>query len=139
MAYQYEYPRPAVSVDNVVFQEINKSLHLLLIQRKNEPFQHQWALPGGFLDMHETLEEAAARELKEETGLEAVSLEQLGAYSTVDRDPRTRVISVAFKIHVAAGDKPAAADDALDAQWFPVDQLPPLAFDHQQIVSDALV
>ena len=103
MPFEYEYPRPAVSVDIVAIREKEGRRELLLIQRKNEPYMNCWALPGGFLDMGETLEQAAERELKEETGLEINSLRQLGAFSKVDRDPRTRVISVAYFAELTSG------------------------------------
>lgn len=138
MPFTYEYPRPALSVDVVVLRSTNERRELLLIQRKNEPFAQSWALPGGFLDMDETLETAAARELKEETCLDVVSLKQLKTYSQVDRDPRGRVISVAFLAELAPEQNPVAADDAQDVKWFDVKDLPELAFDHAQIVADAL-
>ena len=111
---------------------------MLLIQRKNEPHKNSWALPGGFLDMGETLEQAAARELKEETGLKLKSLRQLGVFSKVDRDPRTRVISVAFYAELVAGQTAIAADDAQDVGWFDLNKLPKLAFDHDEMIKLAL-
>lgn len=138
MTFTYEYPRPAVSVDLVVIRELDQQRQLLLIQRKYEPFADSWALPGGFLDPGETLEQAAARELLEETRLRATQLKQLKAYSAVDRDPRTRVISVAFLAQVPSDQTPSAEDDAQDVGWFDLKNLPPLAFDHQQIVTDGI-
>lgn len=138
MPYTYEYPRPSLSVDLVVFRRINSDWEILLIQRKHDPFAGCWALPGGFLDRDETLETAAARELKEETCLDAKSLRQLKTYSTVDRDPRGRVISVAFLAELETGQEPRAADDAQDVAWFPLDRLPTLAFDHAEIVRDGI-
>ena len=126
MAFEYEYPRPAVSVDIVAIRENEGRRELLLIQRKNEPYMNCWALPGGFLDMGETLEQAAERELKEETGLEIKSLRQLGAFSKVDRDPRTRVISVAYFAELTSGQTAIAADDAQDVGWFDLEKLPEL-------------
>ncbi len=136
--YTYEYPRPAVSVDVVVMDSSQGTLRLLLIERLKDPFAGRWALPGGFLEMDETLETAARRELLEETELEISELLQLGAYSAVNRDPRGRVISVAFLAIVTEAREVKAGDDARSAQWHFIDQLPPLAFDHDQIVEQAL-
>lgn len=138
MKYQYEYPRPAVAVDLVVFQTEGNNRKVLLILRKNEPFADQWALPGGFLDEGETLEQAAERELMEETGVSCDCLKQLGAWSNVDRDPRTRVISVSFLAEIAANQNPVAADDAKDARWFEINDLPKLAFDHDEMIDRAI-
>jgi len=139
MPYTYKYPRPAVTVDILIFKRIKQDLQLLLIQRNHEPFEGFWALPGGFMDMGETLEQAAERELKEETGLQNISLEQLKAYSALDRDPRHRTVSVAFVGFLSEGQLIEAGDDARKAQWFSVRSLPETAFDHRQIISDALV
>jgi len=135
MPFTYEYPRPAVSADVVVISQDSNSI--LLIQRKRDPFAGSWALPGGFMDMDETASQAAIRELQEETGLVVGQVSQIGAYSDVARDPRGRVVTVAFFASVKTASKLAASDDAADAQWFPLDQLPALAFDHQQIIADA--
>jgi len=139
MAYTYKYPRPAVTVDILVFRKHEKKRELLLIRRKHDPFAGKWALPGGFMDMDETLEEAAARELKEETGLEGLPLEQLKAYSALHRDPRHRTVSVAFTGVMTGNRPPKAGDDAREAAWFPVDSLPDLAFDHDRIIADGLL
>lgn len=136
--YTYEYPRPAVSVDVVVIDPSQGTLRLLLIERLKDPFAGRWALPGGFLEMDETLETAARRELFEETKLEISELIQLGAYSAVNRDPRGRVISVAFLAVVPEAREVKAGDDARAARWHLIDQLPPLAFDHDQIVEQGL-
>ena len=138
MPFEYEYPRPAVSVDIVAIREKEGRRELLLIQRKNEPYMNCWALPGGFLDMGETLEQAAERELKEETGLEINSLRQLGAFSKVDRDPRARVISVAYFAELTSGQTAIAADDAQDVGWFDLEKLPELGFDHDEMIKLAL-
>lgn len=139
MAFQYKYPRPAVSVDICTFRIRDSKTELLLIIRKNDPFGGCWALPGGFVDENETLEQAAGRELREETGLVAEDVRQVKAYSDPGRDPRTRVISFAFAAHVAADAIAKAADDAQDVRWFPLNKpLPPLAFDHEQIIADAI-
>ena len=138
MKYQYEYPRPAVAVDLVIFKTAGNLRQVLLILRKNEPFADQWALPGGFLDEGETLEQAAERELMEETGVKCDGLKQLAAWSTVNRDPRTRVISVSFLAEIADDQNPVAADDAKDARWFEINELPELAFDHDQMIKQAI-
>ncbi len=132
--FEYEYPRPAASVDIVVSRMIDGKEHILLVQRKHAPYQGSWALPGGFLDMDETLEQAALRELKEETCLDALSVCQIGTFSAVDRDPRSRVISTAFEATVDATQTPVAADDAADWQWKSLDCEIELAFDHENII-----
>lgn len=135
--YTYDYPRPAVTTDCVVFALDGQDLKVLLIERGNPPFKGCWAFPGGFLNMDETAEQGALRELKEETGLELQSIKQIGAFTDVDRDPRGRVITIAFysltKISFVEG-----SDDAAKAQWFAIDTLPPLAFDHAHILNEAL-
>jgi 8-oxo-dGTP diphosphatase len=139
MAYSYIYPRPALTVDCVVFGFDEGALKVLLVERGLAPFEGQWALPGGFVRLEETLDAAARRELKEETGLENVFLEQLYTFGELDRDPRERVVSVAYYALVKLADMDAkAATDASDARWFPVAKLPGLAFDHEKIVSVAL-
>ena len=136
--YQYEYPRPAVTVDCVVFGFSGAGLELLLIERALEPFRGKWALPGGFVDMDETLEAAARRELAEEAGLTSVYLEQLETFGDPGRDPRTRVISVAWYALVRRDEHhPHPDTDAARAEWHPADALPPLAFDHDRIVAAA--
>lgn len=137
--YTYEYPRPSVTVDIVVFgYDGGRQLKLLLIERGGEPFRGHWALPGGFVDMDEDLETAALRELEEETGVRDLFVEQLYTYGAVDRDPRGRVISVAHYALVNLQDHPAvAASDATRAEWFPLDDLPELAFDHARIIDMA--
>ncbi len=134
MSYTYKYPRPAVTVDMAVFRETGDTTELLLIQRKHDPYAGRWALPGGFVDMDETVEEAAARELYEETNLKGVPLEQFHVFSKVDRDPRGRTISVIFTGILTGEQEVRAKDDAQEARWFPLDKLPPLAFDHDEIV-----
>ena len=138
MAYTYKYPRPAVTADCVVMTKEERP-QVLLIQRGFDPFKGCWAFPGGFMNMDETTEQSAIRELEEETGLVVTELHQIGAYSKVDRDPRGRTITVAYLVLV---DHPIAAtgqDDAAKAQWFPIDALPPLAFDHENIMQDAMM
>lgn len=137
--YTYNYPRPAVTADCVIVGEDGQgSRRLLLVRRGNEPFKGCWALPGGFMEMEETLEECARRELKEETGLETTArFEELKSFSTVDRDPRGRTITVAF-LAVVAMSEVKGSDDAAEARWFALDELPELAFDHEEIVQTAL-
>lgn len=137
--YTYEYPRPSVTVDVVVFGYAGKgSLRVLLIQRGGEPYAGQWALPGGFVEMDEDLETSALRELEEETGVKDLFVEQLFTYGKPDRDPRGRVISVAYFALVNLQDHPpTAASDADQAEWFALDELPELAFDHAEILAMA--
>ena len=136
--YQYRYPHPAVAADICLFSEQDGQLSLLLIERRNEPFRGLWALPGGFLQPDEDLDACARRELREETGVEAPALRQFGVFSNPKRDPRERVMSVAYVGVVSGTDAlPAAGSDAAAARWFAVDALPPLAFDHAEIVARA--
>lgn len=137
MSYTYEYPRPAVTADVVAITKENDP-KVLLIQRKFDPYKGCWAFPGGFMDMDETTEQCAIRELNEETGLVYSSMTQIGAYSKVDRDPRGRTLTVAY---LAIVNKPLlvnAQDDAAKAEWFSINNLPPLAFDHDEIMVDAI-
>lgn len=137
MAYTYEYPRPAVTADCIVMTRENDP-KVLLIERGHEPFKGCWAFPGGFMNMDETTEQCAIRELEEETGLKVNEIKQIGAYSKVDRDPRGRTITVAY---LALVDNPLPVrgqDDAAKAQWFSIKNLPKLAFDHEEILNDTL-
>lgn len=135
--FTYDYPRPCVTVDIVLLTREARP-RVLLIRRKQAPFAGKWALPGGFIDMDETLEESARRELKEETGLTVGKLQELGIYGDPGRDPRGRTISVAFWTEVnPAKIQPKAGDDAAETGWFPLHDLPPLAFDHARILKDA--
>lgn len=143
MSYTYEHPRPAVAVDGVIFgydhRQEEPEMQLLLIKRNLAPFKEKWALPGGFVLMNETLVEAAARELKEETGIEKVYIEQLYTFSSLNRDPRGRVLSVAFFALVNLEKHTLkAGTDAEEAEWFSVNKLPALAFDHKVIVKTAV-
>lgn len=139
MAHTYEYPRPALTVDCVVFGLDENDLKVLLIQRDLEPFAGRWALPGGFVREDEALEAAALRELGEETGLSKVYLEQLYTFGEPDRDPRERIVTVAYYALVRLMDhRVQAATDARNAAWFSVDDLPKLAFDHDDILDTAL-
>ncbi|MES9872918.1 MAG: NUDIX domain-containing protein [Candidatus Sedimenticola sp. PURPLELP] len=134
----YEYPHPAVTTDVVVFTIREQRLQLLLVKRGSEPFKGHWALPGGFVDIDEDLEACAKRELQEETGVSGVYLEQLYTFGKPDRDPRERVISIAYYALVASEKlELRAASDATDAAWFPLEQLPELAFDHNRVIEIA--
>ncbi len=137
--YTYKYPRPALTVDIMVTRNVTSGLEILLIQRLNPPFKDQWALPGGFVDMDETLEQAAARELAEETGLVDVALNQFKAFSTPGRDPRGHTISVIFTGLVTQDAIAKAGDDAKNVSWFNIKKLPSLAFDHAEIINEALI
>jgi 8-oxo-dGTP diphosphatase len=139
MPYTYQYPRAALTVDCVVFGFDEGELKVLLIERGLEPFKGRWALPGGFVRVDETVDAAARRELEEEAGLKNVFLEQLYTFGTVNRDPRERVVSVAYYALVKlAAFTTKAATDASDAQWFPISKVPKLAFDHAEILATAL-
>ncbi len=137
MPYEYKYPRPALTADCVVITR-EEQPKILLIERGYEPFKGCWAFSGGFMNMDETTEECAIRELEEETGLKVTDVHQIGAYSRVDRDPRGRTITVAY---LAVIDQPVEVkgqDDAAKAEWFPLSDLPSLAFDHSDIIRDAI-
>ena len=139
MPFTYQYPRAALTVDCVVFGFDEGALKVLLIRRGIEPYKNHWALPGGFVSPDETLDAAALRELREETGLSDVYLEQLYTFGEIKRDPRERVISVAYFALVRRADHlPAAATDAAEAAWFEVEKIPSLAFDHAEILKLAL-
>ncbi len=139
MSFTYRYARPALAVDCVVFGLDEEDLKVLLIRRGLEPFQGRWALPGGFVHMDETLDEAARRELQEEAGIERVYLEQLYTFSAIDRDPRERVVTVAYYALALLSEHTVKADtDAREAAWFAVDDLPRLAFDHDVILDKAI-
>lgn len=136
--YVYEYPRPAMTADNVIFGFDGDSLKILLVERGIEPFKGSWALPGGFMHMDETIEQCARRELREETNVHDVYLEQFHVFSSPKRDPRGRVVTVAFIALVRPADHAViGGDDASNALWFNVDLLPPLAFDHLEIIDMA--
>ena len=138
--YIYEWPRPMVTVDAVVFVVSAARTEVLLIERKNEPFKGQWAVPGGFVEMAEELEDAVARELAEETGLTGVQLEQMHTFAQCGRDPRGRQITIAFMGVATEGcDKVRADDDAAQAKWFDIKELPEnMAFDHDEMVRFAV-
>lgn len=137
--YSYKYPHPAVATDCSVFGYDGKNLHVLLIERGLEPFKGSWALPGGFLQINETVEECALRELEEETNIKDIYLEQFQVFSAVNRDPRERILSVAFLALVRKADyNIIAGDDAAKAEWFKIESLPDLAFDHKIIIEKAI-
>ncbi len=137
-SYCYPYPRPAVTADVVVFAGNPQNGHLLLIKRLHPPFKGMWALPGGFLDVDEDLDKTPARELAEETGLTNIPMKQFRAFGKLHRDPRHRTITIAYLAHVEQCLPVKGGDDAEQARWFPVNELPPLAFDHQEIIEKAL-
>jgi 8-oxo-dGTP diphosphatase len=139
MPYTYKYPRAALTVDCVVFGFDEGELKVLLIQRGHKPFKGRWAFPGGFVGVDEALDEAARRELAEESGLQNIFLEQLYTFGAPGRDPRERVVSVAYYALVKLTDHRAkAATDAAEAEWFPISKVPKLAFDHADILEAAL-
>ena len=137
LKFCYRYPHPAVAVDCVIFGYDGSNIKVLLIQRKNYPYKTSWAFPGGFINMNETAEEAACRELEEETGLKGVVVRQLYTYTDIERDPRERVISIAHYALTRITEV-KAGDDAKNVRWFPLNEIPNLAFDHDIILNKAL-
>ena len=137
MSYTYKYPRPAVTADAIVITK-EPTPKVLLIERADEPFKGHWAFPGGFMNMDETTEACAIRELKEETGLELDNPKQIGTYSEIDRDPRGRTISVVYLFEIESERKVTGQDDAAKARWWDIKNLPKLAFDHKRILENAL-
>lgn len=136
--YTYDHPRPAVTTDVALFRRAGEGWEILLVKRKHDPFEDHWALPGGFVDEMEPLEAAAARELKEECGIGGVDLWQFRAFGAPGRDPRGHTVSIAY-LGIARGPVEAKADDdAAEVRWFPIGELPPLAFDHPEIINAAL-
>lgn len=138
--YAYHYERPAMTTDSILFaQGENDEWHVLLIRRGHEPFKGCWAFPGGFLNMDETLEQCAARELQEETGLRVPTRHFVGIYDDVNRDPRGRVITVAYmSYYYGRMEDACAGDDAAEARWFPVTDIPELAFDQRKMFDMAI-
>ena len=135
--YCYKYPHPAVTTDCVIFGFDGVSIKVLLVERGIEPYKGMWAFPGGFMKMDETAEECARRELEEETGLKSASVEQFHTFTSVNRDPRERVITVAHYALVRLSEV-KGGDDAASAKWFSHDEIPSLAFDHDHILRLAL-
>lgn len=135
--YTYKYPHPAVTTDCVIFGFDGNSLQVLLIERGIEPYKGRWAFPGGFLNPNETAEAGALRELREETGLTGAYIEQFHAYTEPNRDPRERVITIAYYALVRIQEV-RGGDDAANAKWFPIESVPQLAFDHDRILRDAM-
>lgn len=127
-----------VTVDIAVFRTVDNQLEILLIQRKNEPFKNQYALPGGFVDADESIEQAAIRELEEETSVKVSKIKQFGAYGNPNRDPRGYMVSIAYLTKVSPDTQVKAADDAKNVKWFKLNNLPELAFDHKEIIKDAV-
>jgi 8-oxo-dGTP diphosphatase len=139
MSYTYDYPRPAVTVDCLIFSRSGQSTSLLLIQRDKPPFEGDWALPGGFVDIEEPLETAAHRELEEETGIRDIRLQQFQTFGKPGRDPRGRTISVVYLGFMDPHSQQAkAGSDARNARWFDILHLPHLAFDHLDIIHLAI-
>ena len=134
--YAYQYPRASVTADAVLFAEKGGQIYVLLIQRGNDPYKGYWAFPGGFLNMDETVAHCAERELEEETGIVLTGMQLSGIYSDVERDPRGRVITAAYTAMTTMPEA-TAADDAAAAKWWPLNDLPTLAFDHDKILVDA--
>ena len=131
--YEYKYPRPAVTADIIIFNEETEKI--LLIKRGGEPFKGMWALPGGFMDMNETIEQTAYRELEEETNLYGIELNQLHTFTALGRDPRHRTVTTVFYGFIEDSKQTAiAGDDAADAKWFKIYDLPNLAFDHREVI-----
>jgi 8-oxo-dGTP diphosphatase len=136
--FTYDHPRPAVTTDIALVRHGARGWEILLVKRSHDPFRDRWALPGGFVDELESLEAAAARELKEECGIEGVELWQFRAFGNPGRDPRGHTISVGYLGVAREPIEPRPGDDAGEARWFPIDSLPELAFDHDEIVNAAL-
>ncbi len=135
LPYSYKYPRPALTTDSVIFGFDGVGINILLIERGIEPYKGKWALPGGFVRIDESVDAAARRELKEETGVGDVFMEQLFTFGDLERDPRGRVVSVAYYALVRTDAyRLLAGDDASTAHWFPINKIPPLAFDHDHIL-----
>jgi 8-oxo-dGTP diphosphatase len=136
--YCYEYPRPAYTVDAALISVDERKV--LLIRRAHDPFAGKWAFPGGFMDMDQTPEEAIIRELEEETGISGLSLEQFKTYGALGRDPRGRTISTLFTALISNTKdyNPKGGDDAAEARWFPLEEIPDLAFDHSEILKEVI-
>ena len=139
MAYTYDHPHFALTVDAVIFSKSDEGLNVLLIRRSKEPFKDCWAFPGGYVNIEETIDNAVNRELEEETNLSNISLTRFDIFDAIDRDPRERTVSVAYYGFINGSNMPVkAGDDAKDAKWFSVKNLPELAFDHSIILKKIL-
>lgn len=136
--YTYQYPRPAVTVDMLILDKSGSSPKILLIERRNDPFAGCWAMPGGFVDENEDISDAALRELREETSLTDVALHQFGAFGKPGRDPRGHTITIAYWGIADNPQQASAADDAKNLKWYEINNLPPLAFDHLEIIQAGL-
>ncbi|WP_303918122.1 NUDIX hydrolase [Draconibacterium sediminis] len=134
--YTYKFPHAALTVDAIVYVKSEPTTFVLLIERGREPYKNKWALPGGFVDLDETLEKACIRELEEETGLQVEKMQQFRAYDAINRDPRHRTISVVYSVQLKEQKPVIGSDDAAQAKWFPINDLPELAFDHAEILAD---
>jgi 8-oxo-dGTP diphosphatase len=140
MGFTYNFPRPAVTIDTLVYREGNDCIEVLLIKRKKEPYKDYWALPGGFLEMDETPEDGAKRELMEETSLNIEVLKEIGTFGDLNRDPRGRTITIAFYTFIDHRLQEATArSDASEVGWFSVKDLPPMAFDHEKIFKEGIL
>ncbi|MBS0000990.1 MAG: NUDIX hydrolase [Cyclobacteriaceae bacterium] len=140
MGFTYNFPRPAVTTDTLVFREGEHCIEVLLIKRRKDPYKDYWALPGGFLEIEETPEDGARRELKEETGLIIDVLKEVGTFGEIDRDPRGRTITIAFYTFVKnAVNQPFAKTDATKVKWTSIKELPDMAFDHREILKEGLL
>ena len=136
MSFTYEYPRPSVCVDIIVLHKKENKTFILLIERKHPPFENYWALPGGFVEMNETLEQSALRELHEETGIKLKELKQFATYGDPGRDPRGRTVSIIYYTFIEKQISTLAGDDAAKAKWIDINEIPILAFDHNLILED---
>jgi 8-oxo-dGTP diphosphatase len=140
MGFTYNFPRPAVTTDTLVFREGKECIEVLLIKRKKEPYKDFWALPGGFLEIEETPVEGAKRELKEETNLEIDVLKEVATFGDIDRDPRGRTITIVFYTFISNHRQIAKANtDVTEIKWFSVKDIPEMAFDHSEIFKEALL
>jgi len=137
MSYTYDFPRPAVTVDIIIFRLSADDPEVLLIERGNDPYKGQWALPGGFVDKDEALEHAVARELEEETGLKDILLTQMHTFGDPGRDPRGHTVAVVYVGYLTDKAEAIAGDDAARVEWFKIGKMPPMAFDHDLIVEMA--
>ena len=137
--FSYDYPRASITADIIIFLKESNSNKILLIKRGRGPFKNTWALPGGFMDMDETIEKTAIRELEEETSLKNIELKQLYTFSEINRDPRHRTVSIVFYGFTDKNNcKAVGGDDASEATWFDITDLPKLAFDHKEIIDFAI-